>query len=686
MASWIPQGALTLNCPITMSIRKFTNPIEVDLSVGLQQLLYNNGMQAHIAINEKEQYELIVLGHDSPIKKYPISEKQVEELMGWGSNFLNKRAYSTFTNLVKNDFYMPDNYVSANNTNGKVITGLHGYRIGHGEYGYRRTGLPFYRPFHRMGRGWGGDFLGWSPRQQPGWHMRRIGGGLYMGHDPFVPERPDGRMKPGEMRSGGYGFYYRGRNTDATEQDLLDRPFEEIKIQPIESKPRPTEEATPLDEKGVYFSINNFPKVLESHGIAIDQDKKRITIQSAAEKIDITYSLTEDQLKKILSDSIQHVSIQDRLDIINKIIEVDYSDKITKDMLETKELISINLKPEVREQEEVELKRQEEIAAAQERMKQQRQELQDAKNEELKRLNEESRRIALDPNAINGKEIKSILGDYGFFNGKNHGRPVVVGEIRVLQNDQKDYIMTAEINGYQVSHAISKNDYTNFIDLDDEHRLKLFDHVFKEVSIRRDDYAMDMTEKPIIMVNGKAVSREEVDINISNSDEVNGQELRDMNAKKGFYREIDNGREVEVGNIYVEQMEDGKYRMTAEIEGENISHDISKREYDKFLAVDDYHRLKLFSKIFPEVDMKTRPGMETNVGAALLAALVVGTDVIHDVTHILHGGHHEPFMTPAPTIYAKEGVVSPGEIIARDFETNIAMAIGDVDDNIKRGI
>ena len=41
--------------------------------------------------------------------------------------------------------------------------------------------------------------------------------------------------------------------------------------------------------------------------------------------------------------------------------------------------------------------------------------------------------------------------------------------------------------------------------------------------------------------------------------------------------------------------------------GQVISHEISQKDYDKFLAVDDYHRMKLFSKIFNEVDLKKRP-------------------------------------------------------------------------------
>ena len=79
-----------------------------------------------------------------------------------------------------------------------MAMGLHGYRIGMGEYG-------------RTGR-WGlfPPILGWTPRQQGGFHLRRVGGQLFFPGAPIVPERPDGRMKPGELQSGGYGFYYKG--------------------------------------------------------------------------------------------------------------------------------------------------------------------------------------------------------------------------------------------------------------------------------------------------------------------------------------------------------------------------------------------------------------------------------------------------------------------------------------------
>lgn len=83
---------------------------------------------------------------------------------------------------------------------------------------------------------------------------------------------------------------------------------------------------------------------------------------------------------------------------------------------------------------------------------------------------------------------------------------------------------------------------------------------------------------------------------------VDGRDLQLLNESKGWYREEKHGREVEVSDIAVQPAQtEGKYKMSAVIDGQVISHEISQKDYDKFLAVDDYHRMKLFSKIFNEV-------------------------------------------------------------------------------------
>ena len=168
-----------------MAIRTNTNPRAMDLQPEMRDILMRNGLQAHIAF-DGGGYKLIVQGHDSPLLTYPITEKQLLALTDWGTNTANKKAYNVLTSILAKDFYLPKNFVHARNANGRVAMGLHGYRIGMGEYG-------------RTGR-WGlfSPILGWTPRQQGGFHLRRVGGQLFFPGAPIVPERPDGRMKPGE--------------------------------------------------------------------------------------------------------------------------------------------------------------------------------------------------------------------------------------------------------------------------------------------------------------------------------------------------------------------------------------------------------------------------------------------------------------------------------------------------------
>ena len=117
-----------------MSIRSNALSVGRDLSPELQDILRRNGMQAHI-IRQGENYLLAVQGHDSPLLTYNISAQQMRDLADWGTNSANRKAYNTFADLVKKDFYMPRDFVHARNANGRVAMGLHGYRIGVSEYG-----------------------------------------------------------------------------------------------------------------------------------------------------------------------------------------------------------------------------------------------------------------------------------------------------------------------------------------------------------------------------------------------------------------------------------------------------------------------------------------------------------------------------------------------------------------------
>ncbi|WP_289756605.1 hypothetical protein [Muribaculum intestinale] len=519
-----------------MTIRTNTNPRQMDLQPEMRTMLMRNGLQAHIAL-DGGGYRLIVQGHDSPLLVYPITERQMLALTDWGTNTANKKAYNVLTSIVAKDFYLPKNFVHARNANGRVAMGLHGYRIGIGEYGHMgRLGMP-------------PPFLGWTPRNQWGFHLRRVGGQLFFPGPSIVPERPDGRMKPGELQSGGYGFYYKGgQQTQPLQQRDVLQDLQAV-ITPMVSRPRSQEPARPYKElitSPVYFSNEKWQECLASHGLIVDTEAQTLTVQSEKASADMVYDLTDDEIVVLTSNSIEEQPIEKRLEILNNVIGADFSEKVTMGHLDSEQRISVALHPEVQQ--------------------------------------------------------------------------------------------------------------------DLEHRQRQEQELFvpQETTVQHED-----------MQNGIGAA-------------VDGRDLQLLNDGKGWYREEKHGREVEVGEISVQPAEtEGKYKMTAVIDGQVISHEITQRDYDKFLAVDDYHRMKLFSKIFSEVDMKTRPEAQRGIGTKIFAALTAGAVVAADVAHGFHHHRHAPefygerFGGP-PRPYFKPGVDTPRDVAIRCFEAEMNREVNDM--------
>lgn len=542
----------------------------MDLQPELQDILMRNGMQAHI-VGSSNGFQLVVQGHDSPVLSYNISKKQLEALTDWGTNFSNKKAYNTFTSLVANDFDMPKNFVHARNANGRVAMGLHGYRIGVGEYGRETMNMPFH---HR--HGWSGmcmgrpiPFLGWTPRQQDGFHMRRIGGELYYPGAPMVPNRPDGRMKPGELQNGSYGFYYKGAQVITTQpaQDVL-KDLQSV-IQPVVTVPREQKTATPYNEaitSKVYFSNDKWQDVLASHGIIIDEKAKMVTIQSAASPADLQYTLTDEELKALTNNSIKEVPIDKRLNVLNGVIGEDFKDAVTMEMLNSNKSINIQLSDKAL----AEINTQLGIGNPQQ-VNAQQPILEVGENQEI--IHPELGPLAQGGIRMDGNDLEYIDENKGWFREGRHGREVSVDEIRV--------------------EPITNN-----------------------------------TANP--------------------------------------------SKETEQGKAKEHTQTEGKYKMTAIIDGQVISHEITQKQFDKFMAVDDYHRMKLFSKVFPEVDMKSRGdgvGLGTKIGAALLAGVTVAGELGHAFHHCpapdIFMEHHRG---PESRAYFKPGVDTPMDVAARNFE------------------
>lgn len=476
------------------SIRHNKNPYQKDISRTLQDVLNANGMQAHIGIDAKGDYMLITQSHNAANpRSYKLTDQQVYDLKNSGSYAANKKAYETFTRLVKDDYYIPGSYVAARNANSPVNMGLDGYTIQDGEYGYRS---PRFTSFDspRFGRFSNPisnilEMIG-VPR------LRRVGGRPFVDYrNPVVMERPDGYLKPGELQSGSYGFYDKGNQ----QRDVLSNM--DVKAEPLKIE-YPKGQATPLNSitSKVYASKEKWQEILSSHGIDINEKNNTLTIKTTSFGRPLEYSLTEEEKKKILSDKFkaedfskketkpakgkksvkdEGVSIDERLKVINKAISADFADKITKDHLNTKDYIDIKLKPEV----EKELKAKYE---------------QPLHNQPNDIIQFEQARASYRTGFLNQLNTIGVvdgraLAEEGknFYVQTKHGRALSVGEIRAYAaNDGQNttYKMSAVINNQVFTHDIKKEDYVKFLNYNDEYRFKLFDKLFDEVKIKNSSY------------------------------------------------------------------------------------------------------------------------------------------------------------------------------------------------------
>ena len=800
-----------------MATRKNTNP-RWDIAPQLQTTLNANGMQAHLAQDAAGNYQLITMAHNTSTPRYyQVSERQVENLRNGGTNFWNKKAYETFTSIVGKDYYMPGSWVAAKNANSPVNNGLWGHTIGRGEYGYR--GGPRFRPFVGARYGMFNSFLPGYPGMGPrGFHIRRVEGRPFFAYSaPAVMDRPDGRLKPGELKSGSYGFYDKGNQ----QTDILDHL--EIKIKP-KILVRPKGQSEPLDKvmgSNLYPTSELFQHMLASHGVSINEKDKTLTIKSSSVNKDLQYKLMDEELEKLLAENFKHtdnkgnkgkngVTVDERIAILNKVIEGDFADKITRASLNTKDYVDIKLRPE--KEKEIYLEQEAALKAAQ---------IMDIIH--LKEPRQDYHTGFIDKwNSIGVVDGRMLSLEKGFYLPNKDGRRVSVGEIQAypIHNGEKtSFRMTAVINNQVMSREISKEDYLKFINYDDEHRLELFDKIFDEVKIKsssngrnedgilsgnigtangvvkltgnyslvnssskaiitsamtwkdqisgnylinmrdskdvgmwsfqiseeqylrfknatNDERAKMLTEFiPIKDEQGNKLQivkdlklplshaeqnldtgmsnerlskgvglkgipaeglskqdlhqltlmedkmkenisleqlRKEAKIALSGDAAVNGESLQNLKTSKEWKRSGEHGRSTMVSDIAVERLRDaegkvieGKYKMSAVIDGNVFSHEITQKDFNKFLAVNDYQRMKLFDKIFPEVQMQTKTGHGFNLGAAILAAVTTGLDVMAGLSM---PPRPRPEIYEQKGVYFKPGVVSAAEVAAAKYE------------------
>lgn len=828
-------------------LRKNINYGATDISQRLQDTLNANGMQAHIAMTQTGDYELVTLSHNSSEpRRYPLNQQQVENLMNSGTNAWDKKAYNTFVDIVKEDYYIPGSFVAARNANSPINMGLDGHRLAHGEYGYREP--HFFFPFEGPRYGRFDNIIDGLIGLVHGGRIRRIDDRpFYASSAPVVIDRPDGRLRPGEMKTGAYGFYDKGVKQ---KQDVLQSMS--ISEQQKPKVERPKGQAVLLDSisSPVYMSVQKFQQVLSSHGVVIDEKSNLLTIKSASVPTNLEYKLNLDETKKLMNEKFKYsdkkgvhnkdgVSVNERLAILNAVIGKDFADRITIEMLNSKDYVDIKLKPEV----EKELGVHQEVANQYMASK--------LDIIDMKDMREDYRSGFIDSwNSIGVVDGRALNPNEGFYLPVKDGRAVSVGEIQVSPvNDGKGattFRMTAVINNQVMAHDISKEDYIKFINYNDEYRLKLFDKVFDEVKIKSSsngtledpvrsgrieeadgvavlggrynlvndnitaaimgamaykdkisgEYMLNMRESKdigmwsykiteeqylafknaddegkakllttiipitdekkqplsvvkevqlplsttekrtssysenvdikdsletevekkynermanalnrtifkdtehikatalsesdekivskserILVAEGKSQPtltelRQSVRIALNGEANVNGESLENLKPNKEWVRSGGHGRATEVGDIAVERLRDaegkiieGKYKMTAVIDGNVFSHEITQKDFDKFRAINDTQRMKLFDKIFPEVEMKTKAGHGFNLGAAILAAVSVGMDVVGSV---MAEPRFRPEIYASRNVFSKPGVVSPEAVSAALYES-----------------
>lgn len=828
-------------------LRKNINYGATDISQRLQDTLNANGMQAHIAMTQTGDYELVTLSHNSSEpRRYPLNQQQVENLMNSGTNAWDKKAYNTFVDIVKEDYYIPGSFVAARNANSPINMGLDGHRLAHGEYGYREP--HFFFPFEGPRYGRFDNIIDGLIGLVHGGRIRRIDDRpFYASSAPVVIDRPDGRLRPGEMKTGAYGFYDKGVKQ---KQDVLQSMS--ISEQQKPKVERPKGQAVLLDSisSPVYMSAQKFQQVLSSHGVVIDEKSNLLTIKSASVPTNLEYKLNLDETKKLMNEKFKYsdkkgvhnkdgVSVNERLAILNAVIGKDFADRITIEMLNSKDYVDIKLKPEV----EKELGVHQEVANQYMASK--------LDIIDMKDMREDYRSGFIDSwNSIGVVDGRALNPNEGFYLPVKDGRAVSVGEIQVSPvNDGKGattFRMTAVINNQVMAHDISKEDYIKFINYNDEYRLKLFDKVFDEVKIKSSsngtledpvrsgrieeadgvavlggrynlvndnitaaimgamaykdkisgEYMLNMRESKdigmwsykiteeqylafknaddegkakllttiipitdekkqplsvvkevqlplsttekrtssysenvdikdsletevekkynermanalnrtifkdtehikatalsesdekivskserILVAEGKSQPtltelRQSVRIALNGEANVNGESLENLKPNKEWVRSGGHGRATEVGDIAVERLRDaegkiieGKYKMTAVIDGNVFSHEITQKDFDKFRAINDTQRMKLFDKIFPEVEMKTKAGHGFNLGAAILAAVSVGMDVVGSV---MAEPRFRPEIYASRNVFSKPGVVSPEAVSAALYES-----------------
>lgn len=631
----------------------------------LRRLLEKNGLDVQLVINEKGQHELKVAGNRglamSPPQSYVLTPRQANDIINayaQGTGFRLKKGYETVNQVIAKDFMAPQSYTIASNT------------------GLNRRGTA-----NRL-----------SPVNM-GWNyvvdIRRY---FDHYHDRAMISRPDGSLKPGEaaamrtLPNGAYvptaGYIYKGNMAPTQQQQEVPQQMNSVVVNMAPTPaPRPELENveklsdlyTSTPENDTYKMLQ---PVLDHHGIVIKEGldeegnpEKQLVVMAQNAKVNIVYHLTEEEYQKLTADGWRDVknendvSLQDRLNIINEKISLDFKEPITAEMLDGDSYVNLTYKDGRREVNEAKYIEYEK--------KQSAREMRTAERMAIKN----------DLQAIDGRDVSSILKEKAFFYKGKEGRQMTVGEIRVdavadpEKGEKTKYMMSAVIDGQRHSVEISQKNYKTFIGYDDKHRLEMFASKF-DVKIAKGQ------DNSWALVNGKDGIRPRGFYAAQNAQSgiVNESILQQLG--KGFYEDQKGGRQKEVSNIMVydvSQLNNNErerlngflpdtekkelpYVMVATIDGRDVAHYMTDKQFDSYMKSNDKGKLEIADKLFDEFKIKAVPeerasgerkgnfrkGLLGFLGAVAGGAIAVLSikhehDMFEHRHHRRYGGMAEPY-------------------------------------------
>ena len=153
------------------------------------------------------------------------------------------------------------------------------------------------------------------------------------------------------------------------------------------------------------------------------------------------------------------------------------------------------------------------------------------------------------------------------------------------------------------------------------------------------DFVYDLTDAELSMLTSDSLSEHSVNERIVKLNDILATDFKDAVT-------LDRLNSTERIGL------EAKVRLTAVADGESVTCEMTERQYDKFVVMDDMHREKMLR----------------NLGIKIPAMLLAGLAITRDLVSEQH--HFEPALF-AERVYHKTGVDSPMDVASRCFEAQM---------------